>query len=40
MVSEARKTVRGQTVKAFSFNAKEFGYFSGDDGKSLKNFDH
>lgn len=39
VVSEARKIVRGQIVKAFSLIAKEFGYFSGDDGK-IKNLDH
>lgn len=38
MVSEARKTVRGQMVKEFSFRAKKFGCFSGDDGKIIEEF--
>lgn len=40
MVDEARKIARGQMVKIFAFRAKEFGYFTRDNGESLKNFDH
>lgn len=27
-------------MKTFAFRPKEYGYFTGDDGEPLRNFDH
>lgn len=37
---EAGRIAKGQMVKAFALSPKDYGYFIGDDGELLRNFDH